>query len=231
MEALARWHEPGWGWVSPARFIPAAERAGLIAEVDLAVIADALEAFAPLRALHPALRLHVNVSARSLADPGFLDRLFASVRRSAVPADAVAVELTETDLSVSHEQLEDALGRLRAFGIHLIIDDFGVGASSLGRLAAIHPEAIKIDGSFVRDVHGDGGRICRAIVELARELGLATVAEYVEREDQAVALAAMGCTALQGYGVGQPMPAEALAPWLAQHEDRSGAARVERAPA
>ncbi|GHE44053.1 putative bifunctional diguanylate cyclase/phosphodiesterase [Vulcaniibacterium thermophilum] len=231
VEALARWHEPGWGWVSPARFIPAAERAGLIAEVDLAVIADALEAFAPLRALHPALRLHVNVSARSLADPGFLDRLFASVRRSAVPADAVAVELTETDLSVSHEQLEDALGRLRAFGIHLIIDDFGVGASSLGRLAAIHPEAIKIDGSFVRDVHGDGGRICRAIVELARELGLATVAEYVEREDQAVALAAMGCTALQGYGVGQPMPAEALAPWLAQHEDRSGAARAERAPA
>jgi len=215
LEALARWHEPGWGWVSPARFIPAAESTGLIAEVDLAVIANALAAFAPLRRATPELRLHVNVSARSLADAGFVARLIASVEGSGVPDDALALELTETDLSINHEQLEDALRRLRGRGMHLIIDDFGVGASSLGRLAALHPDAIKIDGSFVRDVHGDGGRICRAIIELARELRLATVAEYVERDDQASTLAGMGCTALQGYGIAQPMPADTLRAWLA----------------
>jgi EAL domain-containing protein (putative c-di-GMP-specific phosphodiesterase class I) len=214
LEALGRWTEPGWGAMSPARFIPVAERAGLVQQVDLAVLRRAVQVFAPLRAAWPTLVLHANVSPQTLAEPTYANRCLALLEAHGLPPAALTMEITEGDLTVGHAQLETAIGVLRARGVQLAVDDFGVGASSLARLGALRPEVIKIDGSFVQDLQGDGGRICRVIIELARELGLSCVAEYVETETQALALAAMGCHALQGYGPGAPMPAAALDEWL-----------------
>lgn len=221
LEALGRWTEPGWGPVSPERFIPVAERAGLVAQVDLAVLDRALAAFTALHDELPALRLHANVSPQSLAEPTFAERCLALLATHGVAASALTLEITEGDLAVRHAQLESALEHLRARGVQLAIDDFGVGASSLARLGTLKPEVIKIDGSFVQDLDGDGGRICRVIVELARELGLQCVAEYVETDAQGRGLAAMGCQALQGFGPGAPMPADALPAWRARSQART----------
>lgn len=216
-EALARWFDPIAGWISPARFIPIAEATGQILEVDLAVFEDALRAFASLHVAHPDLSLHINASARSLADPGYIARLEAILDASVVAAHAIAVELTESDLGIDDAHLQHSLAELRRLGLQLVVDDFGVGASSLGRLAQVRPVAVKIDGSFVRDMDGNGGRVCRAIVELARELGMASVAEYVETDAHAQALLEMRCDALQGYGVAAAMRPADAARWLAEH--------------
>lgn len=215
LEALGRWTEPGWGPVSPARFIPVAERSGQVAELDLAVLADALATFAGLRTRWPEIVLHANVSPQSLAEPTFGGRVLGLLERHGVAPASLTLEITEGDLTVRHAQIEQALAHLRGRGVQLAVDDFGVGASSLARLGALRPEVIKIDGSFVQDINGDGGRICRVIIELVRELGLSCVAEYVETDLQARMLAAMGCHALQGYGPGAPMHAVALEAWLA----------------
>lgn len=214
VEALARWHDAAQGWIPPSRFITLAEHTGQIVEVDLAVFGAAIRAFAPMRVRHPRLQLHVNVSACTLADDDFMPRLDALLAACDLPRDALCVELTESDLSVGPEHLQQALTRLRLRGLQLVVDDFGVGASSLGRLVQVRPVAVKIDGSFVRELHGDGGRICRAIVELARELGMVSVAEFVETEAHAATLLAMGCDALQGYGVSPPLAPAAMIDWL-----------------
>lgn len=218
VEAIARWHEPDRGWIPQTRFIGVAERTGQIADVDTAVIACALRCFEPMRALHPTLRLHLNVSAQSLAKPGFVARLDAALDSNGVARKAVSIELAESGLGIGHDPLERALSHLRGGGMALLVDEFGMGASSLARLARIRPEAVKIDGSFVRDIDGDGGRVCRAIVALARELGVQSFAEYVERDDHAQALTAMGCDALQGRAVSPPLPSDALLAWLGERE-------------
>ena len=103
---------------------------------------------------------------------------------------------------------------MRDRSVRVVVDDFGVGAPSLGRVSQIGPHALKIDGSFVRDLAGKGGRICRAIVELSHELDMVTIAEFVEDESTARALLAMHCDALQGYGVSKPLPATDMLEWL-----------------
>jgi len=217
VEALARWHEPALGWISPARFVDIAEHARLINALDFAVMGVAMRAFTAMRALRPAMHLHVNLSAQTVAGSEFIPQLDTLLAATGMPGDALRVELTESDLSIRPEHLQDSLARLRERGLKLVVDDFGVGASSLGRLAQVRPSAVKIDGSFVLDIHGDGGRICRAIVELARELGMASVAEYVEGPEHTRALRAMGCDALQGFGISRPLPAPELLKWLADN--------------
>ncbi|MCK7595514.1 putative bifunctional diguanylate cyclase/phosphodiesterase [Pseudomarimonas salicorniae] len=213
-EALARWFEPGRGWIEPARFIAAAERGQLVTQVDLAVIGHALEHWARLRGQLPQSRLNVNVSAQTLLDPRFFPAFEALLRRHQVPARALAVELTESELGISDDRIEFGIAHLRQLQVPVVIDDFGVGASSLGRLARLRPSGVKIDGSFVRDLDGDGGRICRVVVELARELGMRTTAEFVETAEQAERLMAMGCTLQQGFRYGPPMDSDRLDAWI-----------------
>lgn len=213
-EALARWFEPGRGWIEPARFIAAAERAQLVTEVDLAVIGDALAQWTRLRQRLPQVRLNVNVSAQSLLDARFFPAFEALLRKYDAPPKALAVELTESELGISDDRIELGIAHLRQLLVPVVIDDFGVGASSLGRLARLRPSGVKIDGSFVRDLDGDGGRICRVVVELARELGMRTTAEFVETAEQSERLTAMGCTLQQGFRFGAPMDAERLDAWI-----------------
>ena len=213
-EALARWFEPGRGWIEPARFIAAAERGQLVTQVDLAVIGHALEAWAQLRERLPQARLNVNVSAQTLLDPRFFTAFDSLMRQHQVPPRALAVELTESELGISDDRIEIGIAHLRQLQVAVVIDDFGVGASSLGRLARLRPSGVKIDGSFVRDLDGDGGRICRVVVELARELGMRTTAEFVESAEQSERLTAMGCTLQQGFRFGPPMDSERLEAWI-----------------
>ena len=213
-EALARWHEPGRGWIEPGRFIAAAERAQMVCQVDLAVIEHAIGQWLRLRQRLPQARLNVNVSANSLLDEHFLPAFEALLQRYKVPAKSLAVELTESELGISDDRLEDALATLRRLLVPIVIDDFGVGASSLGRLARLRPSGVKIDGSFVRDLDGDGGRICRVVIELARELGMSTTAEFVESAEQSERLAAMGCTLQQGFRFGPAMDENRLDAWI-----------------
>lgn len=213
-EALARWQEPGRGWIEPARFIAAAERAQLVTQVDLAVIERALLAWGILRRQLPQARLNVNVSAQSLLDPRFFPAFERLLTRFEVPPKALAVELTESELGISDDRIEFGIAHLRQLQVPMVIDDFGVGASSLGRLARLRPSGVKIDGSFIRDLDGDGGRICRVVIELARELGMRTTAEFVESAEQSERLSAMGCTLQQGFRFGAPMDLERLQAWV-----------------
>lgn len=214
LEALARWHEPGRGWIPPVRFIAVAEHEGQILELDLAVMRFACAAFSAFTDLCPGLALHLNVSARTLADPRFVQYFDAMLAATGVAGTCLCLEITESDLNTPAQELEPGLQALASRGVRLAVDDFGVGASSLGRVSQIAPHALKIDGSFVRDLEGKGGRICRAIVELSRELGMLTVAEYVERDEQAATLLQMGCNALQGYGISAPLPGDEMLEWL-----------------
>ena len=213
-EALARWHDPIRGWVEPGRFIAAAERAQLIPDVDLSIIEHAIKLWRGLHTRLPRARLNVNVSALSLLASGFLPAFTELLKRYQVPVKLLAVELTESELGVSDDRLESALAELRKLQVPLIIDDFGVGASSLSRLARLRPAGVKIDGSFVRDLEGDGGRICRVVLELARELGMTVTAEFVENAYQAERLAEMGCHFQQGFRYSAALDAERLDRWV-----------------
>jgi EAL domain-containing protein (putative c-di-GMP-specific phosphodiesterase class I) len=217
-EALARWFEPGRGWIEPGRFIAAAERAQLVTDVDLAVIEHALGEWMRLRERLPTARLNVNVSAQTLLDVRFFPAFEALLARFGPPPGALSVELTESELGISDDRIEIGIAKLRQLQVPMVIDDFGVGASSLGRLARLRPSGVKIDGSFVRDLDGDGGRICRVVVELARELGMRTTAEFVESAEQSARLSAMGCTLQQGYRFGPAMDRARLDAWIEERQ-------------
>jgi EAL domain-containing protein (putative c-di-GMP-specific phosphodiesterase class I) len=178
------------------------------------VIEHALGEWMRLRERLPKACLNVNVSAQTLLDARFFPAFEGLLSRFAPPPGALSVELTESELGISDDRIEFGIARLRQLQVPMVIDDFGVGASSLGRLARLRPHGVKIDGSFVRDLDGEGGRICRVVVELARELGMRTTAEFVESAEQSERLCAMGCTLQQGYRFGPAMDREHLEAWI-----------------
>jgi diguanylate cyclase (GGDEF)-like protein len=189
VEALARWNDAERGRVPPSRFVPVAEEAGFSAELDLQVLAKALPALVALRRETPALVLQVNLAPPSL-------------------------EVTESALAADPNAITGVIERLRSLGLRIALDDFGTGYSSMARLAELKPSALKIDGQFVRDHQGDGDRIIRSILGLAKAFGLHATAEFVETDAQREYLRALGCDALQGYGIAEPMPEEKLLAWV-----------------
>jgi EAL domain-containing protein (putative c-di-GMP-specific phosphodiesterase class I) len=124
------------------------------------------------------------------------------------------LEVTESAFASGAASPLLVLSSLREQGFGIALDDFGVGHSSLSRLARFAPDEVKIDGQFVRDLDGPGGKIVATIVALARQFGIRTTAEFVETDDQCRHLAQRGCDYMQGYGIAEPMSAEALAAWL-----------------
>lgn len=218
VEALARWTTSERGAVPPATFVAVAERSGLIHELDAYVLRTSCVALAQLRRKFPSLVMNVNVSPISLQGDGFLRQLREVLATGCVDASSLRLELTETAVSIGSPALDEAASRLRALGVALIIDDFGDGASSLGRLNRLRPAGLKLDGSFVRDFEGSGGRICRAVVELARELDMSVTAECVESDAQREFLRGIGCEFLQGYYFSRSLEELALCDWLEAHE-------------
>jgi len=208
VEALVRWEHPVRGLVSPADFIPVAEQNGLIVELGAWILRTACERLAYWRATvgpDAPQKVSVNVSARQLARPGFAAQVARVLHETGLPADCLAVEVTETAVFEGGPAVV-ALHELRALGVRIALDDFGTGHSSLGLLQTVPVDTIKVDKSFVDNITTAGRHtaIAEALIGLSRGLGLAAVAEGVETAAQAEALYRLGYRLLQGYYYGRP---------------------------
>ncbi|MDB5671543.1 MAG: hypothetical protein JWO25_2502 [Alphaproteobacteria bacterium] len=211
-EALVRWTHPVRGLIRPDQFIPIVEKAGRVRELTLYVFEQALDdALTWDRAGFP-IGVAVNVSAILLADHAFIERVGQMLRAHRLPEGRVTIEVTETATMISPDQAVAALNSWRALGVHISIDDYGTGQSSLGYLQALPADELKIDMSFVRTLSTDprNAIMVRSTIALAHELGLKVVAEGVEDAPCLEALRAMGCDIAQGYHIGRPTDAGAL---------------------
>ncbi|MEZ5383464.1 MAG: phosphodiesterase [Microthrixaceae bacterium] len=210
-EALARWPHPGRGPVSPAEFIPAAEASGMIGELGRWILGEACQQAALWNAGADRYSMSVNVSGEQLGDPQLAEHLSAALEAADLPAELLIVELTESVL-VDTAGTIDALAALREVGVGIAIDDFGTGYSSLAYLQRFPVTRLKVDRAFTVEICTPSGRkLVRGILDLARELGLSTVAEGVETRAQLEALAELGCDYVQGYLLGRPQGPEDLA--------------------
>jgi diguanylate cyclase (GGDEF)-like protein len=218
LEALVRWQHPTRGVVGPQEFIPAAERCGLIVPLGLAVLDQACR---QLRAWNQtsgaALTVAVNLSARQLVEPGFVDSVKRVVWGSGVNPASVMLEITESLLVEDSEAAIDTLWQLRGLGLKLAVDDFGTGYSSLSRLSDMPIDEMKIDKSFTDRIHAatsDSVPIIAAAVAMGHALGLSVVAEGVETAAQADFLREVECDLLQGYLLSRPLEAAQVTPFL-----------------
>ncbi len=214
-EALLRWQHPKRGLVSPAVFVPLAERHGLIRTIGAWVIEEALRQAAQWRESGLRMRIAVNVSGHQLRSEDFVDQLLAATTRHGMPPNRLTCEVTESVAMEDTPATRTAFARLRQAGLHVSIDDFGQGTSSLAALRTLQPAELKIDAAFVRDLPDspEATSIVRTILQLARSLQLRVVAEGVETAAQRDALVALGCDELQGFLFARPMSAAALALW------------------
>lgn len=217
LEALLRWRHPTRGLVSPAEFIPLAEVTGLIIQLGDFVLREACQAASRLRACGlPAVPVSVNVSALQFRRADFEAGVQRALDAAGLPCDALELELTESVLMEQADSVLQRLDALRALGLKLAIDDFGTGFSSLAYLGRLRPDRLKIDQSFVRGMCDSASTrgVVKAILALAEELGLSTVAEGVETREQAAVLAALGCATAQGWLYARALPEDALAAGL-----------------
>ncbi len=212
VEALLRWNHPEHGPVSPAEFIPIAEDCGLIVQLGSWVLHRACDEVAAWeRAGAPALTVAVNMSARQLREPGFIDDVTRALARSGLAPGRLELELTESVL------MEDVAGAIafmqavRALGVGLSIDDFGTGYSSLAYLQSFPINQLKVDRSFVQLLPRRGETVIHAILALAHGFGLSVVAEGVEEQAQLDWLREAGCEIAQGFLLGKPMPPDEFA--------------------
>jgi diguanylate cyclase (GGDEF)-like protein/PAS domain S-box-containing protein len=215
VEALVRWRHPERGLVSPAAFIPMAEEQGLIVPIGDRVLEESCRQWASWRAQFPArepLILNVNISARQLNRPEFLESIRAAMARHGVDPGSLCLELTESVLMEDVEAERHTLSALRELGVGLAIDDFGTGYSSLTYLKRFPVTGIKIDQTFVAGLGRDtfDTAIIESVIELAHAVGLHVTAEGVETVEQMLRLRALGCDYAQGYYFARPQPAAAL---------------------
>ncbi|TDU28397.1 EAL domain-containing protein (putative c-di-GMP-specific phosphodiesterase class I) [Panacagrimonas perspica] len=215
VEALARWEDPVEGLISPARFLPLADRHGLIDELTVQISTQAFETVGAWREQGLQTDLEINLSALSLEGVELPDRMIALAGRHGVDPDRVIFEITESALIGNLSQSLDTLTRLRLKGFHLAVDDFGTGYSTLTQLKMLPLSELKIDQSFVSHAAGDSE--VRAIVEsciaLAGQFGLITVAEGVEDDATAGLMKELGATLLQGFRFTCALPATLLQNW------------------
>jgi len=208
-EALLRWLHPQRGWITPDSFIPVAEETGLIIALGDWVIREAcvqLAAWAKQGLGH--LTLAVNVSVQQFAREDFVDTVLGALKEFAVKPQQLELEITESLLMRNVDDTTACMRRFRAAGVALSIDDFGTGYSSLGYLRQFPVDSLKIDRSFVKDLHRseDDAAICAAIIAMARELKLKVIAEGVENAEQLKFLRRHRCDQVQGYLISRPIP-------------------------
>jgi EAL domain-containing protein (putative c-di-GMP-specific phosphodiesterase class I) len=210
LEALIRWRHPARGLIAPLDFIPSAEETGVIIEIGQWVLRTACRQWHRWSDMGFDLGIGVNVSARELREPAYVDGVVAILEETGMRADRLVLELTEsilvTDLVLVRGQLE----RLRTLGVRIALDDFGTGYSSLSYLQHLPIDILKIDKSFVtRVAHSErDAAMVRAIVQIAQPLEFNTGAEGVETPEQVDALRKLGCEWAQGYWFGRPMPVD-----------------------
>jgi diguanylate cyclase (GGDEF)-like protein len=213
-EALLRWHSDELGAIEPARFIPLAEESGLILPIGRAVIRDAcgvLAWWAQDRAT-AHLTLSVNVSPQQFQHPGFVEEVRLALQTAGVSPSLLKLEVTENVIISDLPGVQAHMQALRALGVRLSLDDFGIGYSSLSYLKDLPLSQLKIDQVFVRNMLTDPreAALVRTVINLARDLALDLIAEGVETAEQREMLSSMGCNGYQGYLFGRPVPLEAL---------------------
>nr|WP_227513145.1 EAL domain-containing protein [Marinobacter sp. LQ44] len=219
VEALIRWQHPRRGLLAPIEFIPLAEESGRITEIGRWVVLAACRQLANWRGTAcEQLRIAVNLSGRELDDESLVEHVRDALLSEEVDPSMLEVELTEEIFIQNIEHNLNQLSRLHQLGVHLAIDDFGVGYSSLGYLRDFPVDLLKIDRSFITDVteRHDDAVITRAVINLAHNLGIQVVAEGVETEEQLNFLKAHRCNLAQGYLISRPIPAEDLETALAE---------------
>jgi len=217
-EALLRWNRPGHGLTMPAEFVSAAEDSGLIVPIGRWVLHEACrQAAAWLAAGGPPLIVSVNLSMVQLRQGRIEHDVGAALAASGLAPALLELELTESVLLQHDDDVMAALQRLGQRGVRLAIDDFGTGYSNLSYLKRFNLDKLKIDRSFVRDLDRDGDDrvIVHAMLQMARNLQIRTIAEGVESAATAARLKDMGCDEVQGYLYGRPMPAPEFERWLA----------------
>jgi len=207
-EALVRWNHPIRGPISPSKFVPLAEEAGLIGAIGEWVLATALE-----EASHwpDHVRVAVNLSPLQFNDPNVAAMVGKHLTETGIRADRLELEITEGVFLAEGDSTDDTFAKLKALGVRLALDDFGTGYSSLGYLKKAPFDKIKIDQSFVRGAASTTNRnaaIIRAIVTLAETLGMDTCAEGVETHDDLQLIRELGVSMVQGYIFGKPSPSE-----------------------
>lgn len=215
-EVLVRWQHEQHGLLSPDRFLPLAEKTGLIHDLTDVVLREALMQSAVWRRQGLPATLSINVSTQSLERVEFVEQVVEVGRATSTPPAAIILEVTETGLMENIAASLEVLTRLRIKGVGLSIDDFGTGYSSMQQLRRVPFTELKIDRSFVDGASKDreSRAILQSSVELAHELNLTVVAEGVENPADWDMLAELGVDLAQGYMVARPMPAEELPGWL-----------------
>jgi diguanylate cyclase (GGDEF)-like protein len=215
VEALARWNHPVFGAITPDEFIPLAEHSTLITPLTLLVLRRALRDAVSWRASVGEFSVAVNISPRSLLDPGFVDDVACELALVDLPPSALILEITETNLMTDPERAITALHQLRLIGVRLSVDDLGTGYSSLAYLQRLPVDEIKIDRSFLSAFEEPAAQaVVGTIVDLGHRLGKQVVAEGVEVSTSLDALRLLGCDCAQGYWIARPMPAGELTRFL-----------------
>jgi EAL domain-containing protein (putative c-di-GMP-specific phosphodiesterase class I) len=210
-EALLKWNHPQLGLVSPAQFIPLAEETGSIMALGEWVLRKASEHCKAWQMTnYPPLRVAVNLSAHQFKQHKLPDRIASILKDTQLSPELLEIEITETVLMQSTPENMRRLADLKSLGIHISIDDFGTGFSSLSYLKQLPIDSLKIDQSFVRDIPADANdsAITRAIIALAHTLQLNVIAEGVETAEQLQFLLSENCDEIQGFYFSRPLPPE-----------------------
>ena len=219
VESLARWHHAERGAISPVTFIPLAEESGLITSLGMLVLDETCRQMAEWDRLLGSTappRANVNVSALQL-DTNLAAQVADALVRHGLDASRISIEITESALMKDPDSAREVLQQLRDLGVELAIDDFGTGYSSLAYLRHLPVDCLKVDRSFVAELAEGHAEIASAVIALARNLNLRTVAEGVETAEQADELTRLGASYLQGFSLAMPMTGGASAAWFAAH--------------
>jgi diguanylate cyclase (GGDEF)-like protein/PAS domain S-box-containing protein len=208
-ETLLRWNRPGHGLVSPSAFIACAEETGIIVPLGEWVIRKAIEEASQWR---DDVAVAINLSPAQMQNPSLVATVVGALAASQLDPSRLEIEITESVLMDETDHNIRTLHALRELGVKIALDDFGTGYSSLSYLRAFPFDKIKIDQRFVRDIDSstENQAIVRAIISLARDLGMRITAEGVEDEQQATILAGLGCTEVQGFLYSRPLPSTEL---------------------
>ncbi len=220
VESLLRWPQDDGSFISPAEFIPLAEYSGLIVDIGAWVIEEACQQIRRFDERgYGNIRIAVNVSVPQFRMRDFPELIEQQLKQHQVNPDRLELEITESIVMEDPDFVADILYRLKRQGIHVAIDDFGVGFSSLSYLQKLPLDRLKIDKTFVHHSDEESGRIIiETIVDMAHRLGLGVVAEGIEDEQQLNYFKQLNCAEAQGYYFARPMPADKLAKMLASEE-------------
>jgi EAL domain-containing protein (putative c-di-GMP-specific phosphodiesterase class I) len=211
-EALARWKHPTKGYIPPYKFIPVAEKSGLISELGDWILRESCrQSKAWLDAGQPARSVAVNISAAQIIQSGFLEKVRSTLINSGLPPELLCLELTESlFVGKSRNTVEKMLADLKILGVSTALDDFGTGYSSLSYLESLSFDKLKIDRAFVSGMRGGQKNqdLMRGIINLAHALGMSVVAEGAETQDEITLLRSLKADTVQGYFYAKPAPAD-----------------------